>query len=315
MSWLRVMAVLIVATAIGCEARSLDPDAGTGSIPSGIGGAGSIPSGAANASGSGGAAGAGGFDARPDIPTIQPSEPSLCGNGRPDPGEQCDDYNKSPRDGCSPICQIECFESCGVCGSGGPCPVFCGNGRLDTREACDDGNAVGGDGCSQDCAIEPGWHCPVFGRRCAPICGDGRVVYPETCDDSNTDPGDGCSGICVLEPRPDPCGDGVVEGSEECDFGSANSDTFYGECGTDCRWGAHCGDGVTNGPEDCDLGAGRNLAGYGDAGGCTPGCTAPHFCGDGYVDVETGEQCDLGVKNGESGQPCKPTCKICIDCL
>jgi hypothetical protein len=33
-------------------------------------------------------------------------------------------------------------------------------------------------------------------------------------------------------------------------------------------------------------------------GGCTFGCTKPHFCGDGHVDTDRGEECDLGSNNG-----------------
>jgi large repetitive protein len=308
MSWLRVLPVLFAATAIACEERSLDPDGGNGTIQTGNGG---------SAAGGRGGSSNGGIDARPDIITIQPSEPVLCGNGRPDPGEECDDFNKAPRDGCNSICQVECFESCGACGTGGPCvtTTFCGNSRLDAREVCDDWNNYPGDGCSADCAtIEPGWRCPMIGRRCAPICGDGRVVFPETCDDGNTLAGDGCSEICVLEPSSDLCGDAVLEGSEECDSGSGNNDQAYGDCSATCRW-IGCGDGVLNGREECDLGTGNNRAHYGDTGGCTAICRFPHFCGDGHPDVEDGEQCDLGPKNGMNGQPCTVTCTICVDCV
>jgi cysteine-rich repeat protein len=302
MAWLRVSLISLVATAIGCGAGALDPgnhDAGVGR-----GGAGGSVS--------------GGYDARPDIPTIITVDPQPCGNGKLDPGEQCDDANKVQGDGCSAICQIECFESCGSCGTGGPCVITppCGNGWLDMGEACDDANNVAGDGCAADCsAIEPGWRCPAMGRRCAPICGDGRIVFPETCDDSNTIAGDGCGATCVLEPSADLCGDGVVEGAEECDDGSGNSDFSYNGCAKTCRWGDRCGDGVINENEECDFGSEQNRGRYGDLTGCTPICTYPHFCGDGFPDAENGEQCDLGANNGQPQQPCTTTCKICIDCV
>src|SRR5689334_8750892 len=58
-----------------------------------------------------------------------------CGNAKMDPGEDCDDGNVNPGDGCSPQCTIE----------------QCGNGIKDFGEVCDDGNTVDGDGCSADC--------------------------------------------------------------------------------------------------------------------------------------------------------------------
>jgi len=65
-----------------------------------------------------------------------------------------------------------------------------------------------------------------------------------------------------------PCGDGVIQGPEECDEGDANSDFAYGGCNTHCQLGPHCGDGVVNGAEECDEGSG-NGAPNGD---CTDGC-------------------------------------------
>jgi len=117
------------------------------------------------------------------------------------------------------------------------------------------------------------------------------------------------------------CGDGVAVADEECDHGDQNSDTVYGGCSTQCKWGTFCGDGIVNGPEECDEGK-NNGAKYGDSG-CTIGCTRPHFCGDGKVDTDRDEQCDLGALNGVKldvdGKPsdsgdakvhCQPDCVI-----
>src|SRR5687768_13895060 len=38
------------------------------------------------------------------------------------------------------------------------------------------------------------------------VCGNGDVEGDEDCDDGNTESGDGCSAFCVIE---DPCGDGT----------------------------------------------------------------------------------------------------------
>jgi cysteine-rich repeat protein len=241
-----------------------------------------------------------------------------CGNGRLDPDEECDDGNGLPGDGCDANCKVECDFS--------PCPwppshvVVCGDGRVEGVEQCDDGNTSPGDGCSGTCSVEAGFQCIVPNRRCTPVCGDKRMVGTETCDDGNTTNGDGCSEFCLTEPcwdcasgvclrRPAAvdggncaglpgawCGDGRLEGAEECDDGTENSDGDYPGCSKHCRY-LRCGDGVVNGPEACDLGA-ANTAVYGDPAGCTRDCTRPRYCGDGVVDSDYGEMCDMGPDNG-----------------
>ena len=47
-------------------------------------------------------------------------------------GEECEDGNTDPGDGCSATCTLEC-----------------GNGLLDLNELCDDGDSHGGDGCTE----------------------------------------------------------------------------------------------------------------------------------------------------------------------
>ena len=73
------------------------------------------------------------------------------------------------------------------------------------------------------------------------------------------------------------CGDGVVqpEYGEECDDGIL--DGSYGGCTPACRLAPCCGDGILNGPEECDHGADNTQDGrcssscrnilYGCAGG------------------------------------------------
>jgi len=85
----------------------------------------------------------------------------------------------------------------------------CGNGVLTSDETCDDGNTLGSpdgtvDGCSADChTIDPGWQCRVPGKPCTPICGDGKLEGGENCDDGNTASNDGCSTTCQREPGAD----------------------------------------------------------------------------------------------------------------
>jgi cysteine-rich repeat protein len=273
----------------------------------------------------------------------------LCGNGKLDPGEECDDGNTFNGDGCNSQCKRD-FPCWGCDCVGSPSCVdrrVCGNAILTLDEECDDGNITSGDGCSESCQIEPGWRCRVPGRSCVPICGDGQMVGWETCDDGNTVDGDGCAHNCLVEPCWDcsggaciyescgdggqdtdevgvfRCGDNIVSPGEECDDGDGNSDVGYGGCTTRCTFGPYCGDGLVNGGwEQCDLGSRSGL----DLGkdGCTFGCTKPHYCGDGIVDPDRGEECDLGDLNGVAVDSklapsvagtvlCDETCRIAFD--
>lgn len=120
------------------------------------------------------------------------------------------------------------------------------------------------------------------------------------------------------------CGDGIKTKNEACDDG-ANNDTngpldggagdggasrppAYGKCSFDCKSrGGYCGDGIvqSDAGETCDLGAANG--GYGPES-CLPGCKGPGpRCGDGKVDVLFGEECD--DSNVSSGDGCSNTCK------
>lgn len=96
--------------------------------------------------------------------------PDSCGNGRLEPGEECDDENETAGDGCSPNCTIE----------------VCGNSILDPGEQCDDGNNGNGDGCSANCQFAD--------------CGNGILESGEQCDDGNQIYNDGCEVDCMLTP-------------------------------------------------------------------------------------------------------------------
>jgi len=242
--------------------------------------------------------------------------PAVCGDQLLGAGEECDDGNLLPDDGCSADCRLEQIR-CPSATSQGFCdvrPVTCGDGIGEATELCDDGNQVGGDGCAADCmTVEPGWHCRVPGRRCVPICGDRLIVGGETCDDGNLTDGDGCSSTCLTESGAAFCGDGVIEGDEECEVGAGADqlDDAYDGCTKACLVGPHCGDAQVDPPfEECDLGS-DNVALYGD--GCTRACRFPAACGDGIVNTAFGEQCDFGAMNGQPGGPCTRSCQLIIE--
>jgi len=99
------------------------------------------------------------------------------------------------------------------------------------------------------------------------------------------------------------------------------------EAGPSCGPGeCVCGDGIVSGAEECDLGVQNGT--MDGPGGCTLGCTKTHYCGDGVVDPERDEECDLGERNGLqldgnmnlTGQPggivyCTADCEVPVCCF
>jgi len=211
---------------------------------------------------------------------------NVCGDGVVDRSEQCDDGNTVDGDGCSSTCQIET-----------PSPARCGDGVVNGTEQCDAGGETST--CNADCTNSR--------------CGDGTVNAHagEQCDDGNTVNGDGCSSTCRNEtPPPSGCGDGVVNGTEECDGGGSETAT----CNTNCTT-SRCGDSIVNtlAGEQCDDGNTVNGDGCsptcqietgGGGGGGGGGGTTP-VCGNGTI--ETNEQCDDG--NTANGDGCSSTCQ------
>lgn len=101
------------------------------------------------------------------------------------------------------------------------------------------------------------------------------------------------------------CGDGVVEGGEECDNGPNNNDLLQGACRSDCT-AAGCGDAVVDYVlgEECD--DGNAMAGDGCSDSC--GVEVGNACGDGKVIPAEGEECDDGNKT--PGDGCSATCQF-----
>lgn len=100
-------------------------------------------------------------------------------------------------------------------------------------------------------------------------------------------------------PPPIGCGDGVMQGEEECDDGDKNANDAA--CTANCTM-ARCGDMLVHkGVETCDDGV--NDGAY---GGCAVDCSAlAPYCGDGVVqgDYETCDEID--TKNGCIANTCK----------
>jgi fibro-slime domain-containing protein len=84
--------------------------------------------------------------------------PTVCGDGKKEHGEPCDDGDHDPATEDQP------FDGCYRCKAepecaAGVCKPVCGDGQRFADEACDDGNVRAGDGCSDTCTIEPGFAC------------------------------------------------------------------------------------------------------------------------------------------------------------
>ena len=136
------------------------------------------------------------------------------------------------------------------------------------------------------CAVSNRFYCIEVSR-----CGDGSVQGDEECDDGNDVETDACLGTC----RNAKCGDGFVrQGVEECDDGNASS---LDACSPTCKL-TGCGDGFIQDGEECDDGNQSNTD------GCLNTCKKA-TCGDGVVWAKW-EYCDDG--NDVETDACRNDC-------
>jgi len=169
---------------------------------------------------------------------------------------------------------------------------------------------------SNEC--ESSWNSEV---SCG-VCGNTINDYGEECDDGNTVSGDGCSSSCLYENEIDPpCKIGLTLCSDNtCSLNCEDTDTEVADCNYDgvCDSDEGCTCSDCNSEEDtCQEGLLCNII---DAACCSstsdnvcniycsyidPDCSG--ICGNGFE--ETGEQCDLGIKNEIAGSGCTEECK------
>jgi len=123
-------------------------------------------------------------------------------------------------------------------------------------------------------------------------CGDGKVEGEEQCDDGNYANFDACPNTCRFSV----CGDGIREGTEECDDGNDDSTDY---CNADCRL-TMCGDGTLQKYEECDAGRSNSNS---EPNTCRLNCVLP-WCGDGVQDRD--EVCDDG--NADNNDGCTILC-------
>ena len=132
---------------------------------------------------------------------------AVCGDMVVDGGEECDDGNRTPGDGCENDCTLT--------------PPNCGDGKVDPEEVCDDANTDNTDACVA---------CKLA------TCGDNVVwVGQEVCDDGQDN--GMYNGPCATDCQgPGPfCGDMMTNGPEQCDDGQVGSqDDGQDDCSNDC---------------------------------------------------------------------------------
>ncbi len=253
----------------------------------------------------------------------------VSGDAKCDDGDPCNGAEKcSDNHACDPGTTAANGTQCGmgkVCNAGVCVDDTCGDGFVSASEECDDGNIVSGDGCdscsfgcvsndpARDCSnIDPcvGTTCDdathtcgkplASGQVCAmgavcvngactpTVCGDGAVDPGETCDDGNLANGDGCDADCTLSCT-DPAAD--CPAAPACQVVTCNASNVCENAGDPALNGQMC--------------AAPNFV-------CQNGACLPPsaVCGNG--NVEMGEACDFGPKNGP-GAGCEMTCQFSCD--
>lgn len=135
-------------------------------------------------------------DAAPDADASRDADAApVCGDGKIEGDEECEDGASTDGDGCDSACHLEPGWQCTTIGQ--PCtPTKCGDGLVQGTEQCDNGKNDWSSGCTPTCTLLPSCTDGV----CTPICGDGIVSAGEACDDGNNRPFDGCSATCTVEP-------------------------------------------------------------------------------------------------------------------
>lgn len=224
--------------------------------------------------------------------------PIECGDGVVDPGEECDDHNLVPGDGCESDCTWTC-EDDGECADGSTCNGFetCDVGLHDCRAGVPQS-----DGAECNLDGDPATREICLDGSCWPTrCGDGFVddANGETCDDGNLAPGDGCENDCRFTcTTAADCANGeLCDGDESCDgtthrclpgtpVPDGSSCTRPGGDAGECRGGVcaapNCGNGTLDPGEDCDDGG--SVAGDGCEPSCRFSCASEVDCGETPVD-------------------------------
>ncbi len=226
--------------------------------------------------------------------------PSYCGDAIVDASEECDSENEMWS---GKLCSVsddadmigEPCESDADCGNNGVCGGI-GYDECGSSSICEGGGSDDGTPCVVDSDCDSGI-CSAYEYDLTRtrICGDFDEGTPCEWQDwiSVDSDGDGiddeeCLGAGV-------CGNGILEGNEECDDGN---DSNNDECTNECLFNV-CGDAKQYiGVESCDYGVSNGIpceAPYeGTCNYCTATCqyqtVSGAYCGDG--EVNGNEFCD-----------------------
>ncbi len=240
-----------------------------------------------------------------------------CGDGEINGEEECDgDYESwdgawcANGDACST--DGDC-EDGSVCGSG---MADCGIGSIcvggaDEGTQCDDGSDCDSAVCSEftyelsrarTCDSTCSWDISSWSECHAgtQYCGNGSVEGDEECDDGNTANTDACTNDCVGNV----CGDeNVYSGVESCDDGVGNGDVC------DAAYGGTCNYCTTTCTYQARSGA---YCGDGEIGATElcDGASVPYYCVDtSSGEADTSDTClpaDVGTSTGcDSGYTCR----------
>ena len=191
-------------------------------------------------------------------------------------------------------------------------PEDCGEGeefdptyRVCLVPSCEDTVQNGGEEgvdcggpCDQSCEDEP----------VEPTCDDGV----QNGDEEGEDCGGSCEQVCEDDPVEPTCEDEIQNGGEEgVDCG--------GPCDQACVIPATCGDGQVDGDEQCDHGGTVVLAcAYGEMSCqvCNAQCEliagqVTGYCGDDVVQSDAGEACDHGGTPETECEAGETSCQVC----
>ena len=233
---------------------------------------------------------------RPDTGSVDGGTTGpLCGNGRLDPGEQCDTgpQNSDER---ADACRTDCRRA------------RCGDGTIDGSERCDDGDTIDNNDCSNSCI-------PVLLSLCQPCANDaacgrssdrcvslaGGQFCGVACTDDTACPGDyRCAPVAGVAERQciprsgscapcfDPDGDGYGLGSEclGTDCNESSTAVNAGAAEICDNLDNNCNSQVDEGLTRTSYWPDTDGDGYGAGATATQSCTRP----PGFAD--NNEDCD-----------------------
>jgi len=243
-----------------------------------------------------------------------------CGNGTPDPAEECDDGNRQNGDCCSSACTYE-TDGAACTDDGNACTDDQCNGtgtcvHVPNTAPCDDSLFCNGaDTCSEGSCSQHGGDPCVEGPECADTCNEAADSCVDPAGAPCTDDGffctgaERCDGAGSCTSAGDPCA-----GNPECaDTCNEAGDHCADPAGTACAGDANaCTDDACDGAGACV--STPNSAACDDADPCTLGdvcrggaCESgvPNDCDD--SNVCTSDACDPGsgaCHNLPSSGPC-----------